>query len=109
MFSCMLWAQVCRTLGKVSWTPSAEVSLHAWCLDKIDAGLPTKMVRTFWVLIMWEIWKHRNAIVFDDAMPSMQVLVARIVSEGVVWRKASLLKWNWDRPLAELRSWARNE
>jgi hypothetical protein len=41
---------------------------------------------------MWELWKHKNAIVFDGAQPSCEVLLRRIRLEGLVWLSAGLLK-----------------
>ena len=39
-------------------------------------------------LTAWEIWKHRNAAIFDGARPSTDELVQRIRAEARRWGKA---------------------
>lgn len=55
---------------------------------------------------MWELWKHRNAIVFDGASPSMRMIVHRIEEEGRTWNKAGILKGEVEPLFGELRRWA---
>ena len=54
--------------------------------------MSTKDLRTTFALVWWELYKHRNAIVFDGARPSVFQLLNKIRSEGLVWISAGLLK-----------------
>jgi hypothetical protein len=91
------------TIGKPSWTPEGHDTLVGWCTDK------PKNMRVIITLVLWELWKHRNAIVFDGASPSLVGLIKRIVEEGNVWFRAGLIKGDWNDVAAELSRWARGE
>ncbi|PNT75237.1 hypothetical protein BRADI_1g28974v3 [Brachypodium distachyon] len=50
-------------------------------------------------LVCWSMWKHRNAVVFDGATPSVSQVLRVISQEGDAWCKAGLFKgsnlfWN---------------
>lgn len=68
-----------------------------------------KDIRTFFTLVLWELWKHRNAIVFDGASPSVPALATRIVDEGRRWQQAGKLKGSWEASFADVERWARGE
>jgi hypothetical protein len=34
------------------------------------------------ILVAWELWKHRNAIVFQGVRPDVQSVVSEVVTEG---------------------------
>ena len=40
------------------------------------------------------LWKHRNDIVFNGAMPSLPAIILKIREEGTLWAKAGLMKSN---------------
>ena len=42
-------------------------------------------------LVIWSLWRHRNDIVFNRAVPSEEVVLRRIDIEGQDWKAASLL------------------
>ncbi|GJN07848.1 hypothetical protein PR202_ga25716 [Eleusine coracana subsp. coracana] len=44
------------------------------------------------ILVAWEIWKHRNRCVFDDAQPNMQALLQEIKYEARLWAAAGAKK-----------------
>ena len=54
---------------------------------------------------MWELWKHRNAIVFDGASPSVERLMDRVKSECEVWTSAGLFKGKLEGFLGGLQRW----
>lgn len=58
---------------------------------------------------MWELWKHRNDIVFNGAAPSLARLTRRIDSEGRAWRQAGLLKGDLDGFFTGLATWVVHE
>lgn len=60
-------------------------------------------------LVLWEMWKHRNAMVFDGASPSITGLIMEIVEEGNAWCTAGLLKGDWNGVAVELARWVRRE
>lgn len=47
---------------------------------------------TIITLTMWEIWKHRNAVVFYGATPSVQNVISNVAKEGRTWSSDDLLK-----------------
>lgn len=40
------------------------------------------------MLTAWWIWKHRNAIIFDNANPSVTALLDTIKAEARLWATA---------------------
>jgi hypothetical protein len=40
------------------------------------------------VLVAWELWKHKNACVFQGIRPAVQKVVLAIMTEGQIWRLA---------------------
>ena len=86
VFARSTWAVICEALGKPDWTPSQEDTLAEWAVDKRGShGMSTKDLRTIVMLAWWELWMHRNAIVFDEARPSIESLLGRVRREGQVW------------------------
>lgn len=67
----------------------------------------TKDSRTILSLGLWELWKHRNAIVFDGATPSVAAVIAKVESECRAWSVAGLLKGDLTTFLGGLARWAR--
>jgi hypothetical protein len=43
------------------------------------------------ILVAWEIWKHRNACVFEGAIPGVQLVLQAVTNEGVLWCMAAPL------------------
>ena len=68
-----------------------------------------KELRALLTLGLWELWKYRNAIVFDDASPSLEEVVRRVVAEGRAWQQAGLLRGEVDITFQLLVGWAGSE
>ena len=68
-----------------------------------------KELRALLTLGLWELWKHRNAVVFDGASPSLEVVGRRVVAKGRAWQHAGLLKGEVDITLQLLAGWASSE
>ena len=37
------------------------------------------------ILVAWEIWKHRNACVFEGVLPNVKLLLQAVANEGILW------------------------
>lgn len=93
-------------MGKHGWVPRLGSSLAEWCTTTHDNGSRVKDDRAIFLLVMWELWKHHNAIVFDGATLSLRVLVRRIEEEGRTWSKAGILKGEAEPLFGALARWA---
>lgn len=60
--------------------------LDKWCVSVVGGGHKSRDIRAILTLTMWELSKHRNAIVFDGATPLIQHVISRMITEGQVWR-----------------------
>ena len=40
------------------------------------------------ILVTWEIWKHRNARVFEGVLPNVKSLLHAVANEGILWYTA---------------------
>jgi hypothetical protein len=47
--------------------------------------IPRKGLRSLVVLVMWEVWKQRNARVFDHREITVTSLMAKIREEASTW------------------------
>lgn len=85
MFAREVWTMVLHYLGKPDWLPAIGKSLSDWCRDKAGSEQCKRDARVLIILVMWELWKHRNTIVFDGATPSKNYVILMIV-EGRTWK-----------------------
>jgi hypothetical protein len=44
-----------------------------------------KSLNSLIILVAWEIWKHRNACVFEGGVPCTQRVQSVVIEEGSVW------------------------
>jgi hypothetical protein len=51
-----------------------------WCLSIRKKGF-----NSFVILVAWQIWKHRNACVFDNASPNIHAILLSIHDEALLW------------------------
>ena len=96
-------------MGKPWWTPAPDDTLPEWLLNKTIEGTPDKDVRAIIILALWELWKHRNGIVFDGDSPSLTRLVRRYLSEGRTWKMAGLIRTDMGSFFEQLHMWAMDE
>jgi hypothetical protein len=61
------------------------------CSGQID-GWVHKGLNSLIILVVWEIWKHRKACVFDNKRPNIQEVVRAVSSEGGLWCSAGASK-----------------
>ena len=90
-FARAVWSKVCLALGRPESAPTATESLPEWCIRQEEIGQHWKLTRTISILVLWELWTHRNAVVFDGAAPSTLKVLKSIVSEARAWKQAGLL------------------
>ena len=79
-----------RALGKPDWIPPNGSSLADWCRDREGSHFRKRDLRALSILVLWELWKHRNSIVFDGKSPSVDLVTRSIASEGQAWGSAGL-------------------
>ncbi|GJN29935.1 hypothetical protein PR202_gb18201 [Eleusine coracana subsp. coracana] len=77
-FACEFW----RTIGV---DPSNAFAAEPWNLAW-PATTPLTHRSTFALLCFWQVWKHRNGVVFREEAPSLQQLVQRCRDEARAWR-----------------------
>ena len=89
--------------------PTATESLPEWCIRQEEIGHHRKLTRTISILVLWELWTHRNAVVFDGAAPSTLKVLKSIVSEARAWKQAGLLRREVEAFILALASWESSE
>lgn len=87
LLDCVLAREVCTSvclaLNKLDWVPPRGSRLAEWCTNKLGAGLGKKDVWVIFLLVMWKLCKHHNAIVFDGTSPSLSHVV-HIIEAGIL-------------------------
>lgn len=101
-----VWTRLCEAMNKPEWAPTRGTDLGDWCTTKEDTARGKKNVRAIFLLVMWELWKHRNAIEFEAARPSVRHVLSRIVVKGKTWKSAGILKGEVETFLGILATWA---
>ena len=109
VFAREVWMAVLQSMSKQEWIPTTELSMINWCAEKGGASRKRRSQDDILILVMWEIWKHRNAIIFDGASPSKNVVLLRICNKGRAWKEAGLLKGITGDFFAAVDRWARSE
>jgi len=57
---------------------------HLWCVPRPDAMLE-KYYNCFIFLICWQLWKHRNGVIFQSLDPSLTRFWADCIEEAKLW------------------------
>ena len=81
-----------------SWThgkfPSCEgwnnmdSVVQRWLTVGTSTASPCKAVRSMTLLVTWELWRERNARIFEHQYKSRTVLIAKIKEEARLWCSA---------------------
>ena len=61
-----------------------------------------KDARAMLVLVLWELWKHRNRVVFYGDTPSTSFVINMIAVECRTWIAASLFRSDMDSAIAAI-------
>ena len=72
------------TLSPQLWRPS-ENTMHWWINITSSEHVPRKAIRSLALLVIWEIWRERNARVFRNRETSPLGLLEKIKSEAAAW------------------------
>ena len=67
-----------------AWRPS-DSALTWWLNIATTPGVPKKAIRSLAMLIIWEVWKERNARVFNRHQTSTTMLMEKIKAEANLW------------------------
>jgi hypothetical protein len=97
-----VWNRACTAMNKQDWVPTGATRLIDWCTSKGGNDRGGKDIRALILLVMWELWKHRNAIVFDGATPSVESVIHRIEAESRSWKSAGIIKADMENFLVAL-------
>jgi hypothetical protein len=81
VFSRQVWAVILQKLGLVSLSPQpSDTHFSSWWCKSIN-GLPKdpkKGLNSLIILVVWELWKHRNFCVFEGGSPSIQLVLQNV-------------------------------
>lgn len=92
VFARHIWFWVWSALGSLEQMPTLGDTLVHWCSTRSCGRCPLRGLRVIITLTMWEVWKHRNDVVFDGATPSVQKGISNVAKEGRTWCAFDLLK-----------------
>ena len=109
MLSCVfaraVWVAVLTTLSRPDWAPIQEDTIVDWFTACSPPRTHRRDVNTVLSLCLWELWKHRNKIVFEGASPSTAVVIMHIEAEGSAWSRAGMFKHDMASFLYVLSRW----
>ena len=95
VFTRQLWARIFQYLGLSSLSPEPTASRFSKWWWKAISSVPKaerKGLNSLIILIAWEVWKHRNSCVFENATPSIQKVLRAVSTEGNLWCRAGARK-----------------
>jgi hypothetical protein len=89
-FSRAIWYEVLSWIRSTAGPPVEEDDFVEWWLVAIRSTPRAlrKGTSSLVMLTVWWLWKHRNAIVFDNAPPNARSLLDTIQSEARSWASA---------------------
>jgi len=88
VFARQVWTLILHELGLSAIVPQPGSTRFSnwWCQSIKSVGKNLrKGLNSLILLVAWEIWKHRNACVFEGAVPCVQQVRRAVVEEGSVW------------------------
>ena len=88
VFARQIWTSMLHNLGLLAIVPQHGCTRFSnwWCqsIKKVEKSL-RKGLNSLIILVAWEIWKHRNACVFEGVVPCTQRVQSAVIEEGNVW------------------------
>ncbi|WVZ63192.1 hypothetical protein U9M48_012845 [Paspalum notatum var. saurae] len=94
VFARQVWTLIFHDLGLPSIVPQPGCTRFSnwWgqSIKSVEKAI-RKGLNSLVILVAWEIWKHRNACVFEGVVPCVQQVRQAMVEEGTVWCLAGAL------------------
>jgi hypothetical protein len=92
-----VWTITLQHFGLIQLAPQpAAARFLGWWRQAILAAPKEvrKGLNSLMILVAWELWKHRNACVFEKQRPGIQIVLSSVSLEGDLWclAEASKLK-----------------
>ena len=88
VFARQIWTMIFQKLDLLSFAPQgSNIRFSGWWCGTIK-GVPRgsrKGLNSLIILVACELWKHRNACVFEGATPSTEVLLQSVANESNLW------------------------
>ncbi|WVZ52504.1 hypothetical protein U9M48_003557 [Paspalum notatum var. saurae] len=88
-----VWAWLLRELKLNVLPPTSSSRFCSWwkrTATSLEKSL-RKGFNSLVILVSWELWKHRNACVFDGVRPQAQTVLTQVAAEGHLWCLARAL------------------
>ncbi|WVZ83296.1 hypothetical protein U9M48_030458 [Paspalum notatum var. saurae] len=82
-----VWTLVLQGLSQIVLPPDPDSRLNSWWCRAANA-LPKegrKGFNSLVILVYWELWKHRNACMFEKIRPDAQIVFQLVVAKGHLW------------------------
>ncbi|CAM0152437.1 unnamed protein product [Urochloa decumbens] len=89
-FAKEIWWGVLSSLGCNCTFPTTAVSLQGWWtrIRRLQPREKRRGLDTLAMLIIWNLWKERNARLFEDCPSSVPQLLHRVQQELALWVQA---------------------
>ena len=95
VFTRQIWSLILQPLHLSDLTPSvSETRFSLWwkrALSAVPKGI-RKGLNSLIILVSWEVWKHRNSCVFENARPNISLLLQTVSDEINIWGMAGAFK-----------------
>jgi hypothetical protein len=95
VFARQVWFLVFQHLRLLHLAPQPTVTRFSGWWKSSTSAVPNDMrkgLNSLIILVAWEIWKHRNACVFDNRRPCILEVLKAISAEGGIWCSAGASK-----------------
>ena len=88
VFARQIWTLIFQKLDLLTFAPQrSNTRFSGWWCGTIK-GVPRdsrKGLNSLIILVAWELWKHRNACVFEGARPVVEVMLQSVANESNLW------------------------
>jgi hypothetical protein len=81
-----------ESMGELEWLPDGYSELTEW---RTSCPCPPSQKRDMWmtlILIFLCIWRHRNDVVFNGAIPSHMITREKTKVEYDMWRRTNIFR-----------------
>ena len=72
--------------------PDGQSELLGWWTSLRAPVADRRDLRTALLLVFWCIWRHRNDVVFNAAIPSARAIMCKIAEDYASWKHARLFR-----------------